>query len=72
MIDVKLPTEEELMVIDNVVFPEEDELNSSNVISQAQVIIPGSIVLHQFETAGTAWHTYVHMCVPYTVLPLTI
>ena len=53
MIDVKLPTIEELMKIDDVVFPEETNLNSSIITSQAQVTIPGSIILHQFEIKGS-------------------
>jgi len=52
VIDVKLPTKEELMKIDDVVFPEEINSNSSIITSQAQVTIPGSIILHQFEIEG--------------------
>ena len=47
-----MPTEEELMTIDGVTFPEEVEHNSSDVINQAQIFIPSSIILHQFEIEG--------------------
>ena len=51
MIIVKLPTEEE--VVDEVVFPEEVEhSSSSDVINQAQIFIPGSVILHQFKIEG--------------------
>ena len=42
------------MTFDDVVFPEEFEIvsNSTDVINQAQIIIPGSIILHQFEIEG--------------------
>ena len=50
MIIVKLPTEEE--AVDEVVFPEEVEHNSSDVINQAQIFIPGSVILHQFKIEG--------------------
>ena len=49
---MKLPTEEELMTFDDVVFPEEIVPNSTNIIDQAQIFIPGSIILHQFEMEG--------------------
>ena len=51
VIDVKLPTKEELMTIDDVVFPEKA---TNNVTNQAQVTIPGSILLRQFEIEGIA------------------
>ena len=57
MIDVKLPTKEDLMIVDEVVFPEA-ELNTNNVISQAEISIPGSIILRQFEKEGI-WQCYV-------------
>ena len=54
VIDVKLPTNEELMTVDDVVFPEETKpTTTSSVINQAQVTIPGSVILHQFEIEGT-------------------
>ena len=53
VIDVILPTKEDLMIVDEVVFPEA-ELNTNNVISQAQISIPGSIILRQFEKEGMA------------------
>ena len=49
---MKLPTEDELMTVDKVTFPEEVEHNSSDVINQAQICIPSSIILHQFEIEG--------------------
>ena len=49
---MKLPTEEELMTVDEVTFPEEVEQNSSDVINQAQIFIPSSIILRQFEIEG--------------------
>lgn len=57
VIDVKLPTTEELMTIDDVVFPEKANLASNDIINQAQVTIPGSIILRQFEKEGTAAQT---------------
>ena len=59
MIDVKLPTKEELMTIDDVVFPEEAKLTTNNVVNQAQVTIPGSIILRRFEIEGTALLAYI-------------
>ena len=50
MIIVKLLTEEE--AVDEVVFPEEVEHNSSDVINQAQIFIPGSVILRQFKIEG--------------------
>ena len=52
MIDVKLPTKEELMRIDDVVFPEEAKITNNDFISKALVIIPSSIILHQFKITG--------------------
>ena len=49
---MKLSTEEELMTVDKLVFPEEVEQNNSDVINQAQIFIPSSIILHQFEMEG--------------------
>lgn len=53
VIDVKLPTKEELMTIDDITFPEEAELTNNDFISKGQIIIPTSIILHQFEIKGT-------------------
>ena len=63
VIDVKLPTKEDLMIVDEVVFPEA-ELNTNNVISQAQITIPGSIILSQLEKEGMA---VLHMFLTYTL-----
>lgn len=52
VIDVILPTEEELMTIDDVVFSEEAKITNNNFISKALVIIPSSIILHQFKIKG--------------------
>ena len=49
---MKLPTEEELMTFDEVVFPEEVIHNSTDVINQAQIFIPSSVILRQFEMEG--------------------
>ena len=49
---MNIPTEEELMTVDKVVFPENIEHNSSDVINQAQIFISSSIILHQFEIEG--------------------
>ena len=57
VIDVKLPTKEDLMTLDNVVFPEEDELSINNsFINNAQIIIPSLIILHQYEIEGMYMH----------------
>ena len=53
VINVKLPTEEELMTIDDVVFPEGAKINNTHFISKALVIIPSSIILYQFKIKGT-------------------
>lgn len=58
MIDVKLTTEEDLIITKHVTFSEEAELvNSDDIISKAQVIIPSSIILHQFEIEGILIYT---------------
>ena len=56
---MKLPTSEELMAIDDVVFPEEVKLTNDidDIINQARVTIPGSIILHQFEMEGSYSNT---------------
>ena len=40
------------MTVDEVVFPEEIVPNNTDVINQAQIVIPSSIILHQFEMEG--------------------
>ena len=42
------------MTVEEVVFPEEMQLSTNSIISQAQIFIPSSIILHQFEIEGTA------------------
>ena len=60
VINVKLPTEEELMTIDDVVFPEGAKITNTHFISKALVIIPSSIILYQFKIKGT----YIASCIP--------
>lgn len=58
VIDVKLPTKEDLMTINDVVFPEETRI-ATNIINQAKITIPSSIVLRQFDIEGKAIPCYV-------------
>ena len=60
VIDVKLPTEEELMTIDDVVFPEGAKITNNNLINEALVIIPSSIILHQFKIKGICIPVHVN------------
>jgi len=54
VIDVKLLTRDELIKIDDVVFPEETKfVANNNIINKANITIPGSIILSQFEIEGT-------------------
>ena len=68
MIDVKLTTEEDLIITKHVTFSEEAELvNSDDIISKAQVIIPSSIILHQFEIEGIPTYTQSNNLFKYLV-----
>ena len=57
VIDVKLPTELQLLELDDIDFPGSTRLSSTNLDSKAEIKIPTSIILAQFDMEGT-----VRMC----------
>ena len=58
VIDVKLPTEMQLNEIDDVEFPGNTRLFSTNLDDKFQIKIPSSIVLAQFANEGMYVHIY--------------